>query len=201
MLKPVSGSAFLRSSVKYPSGCHHTNRRSVQSHSSISRGRHACHDSHIPECRARDSRAIDKNGNVSLQFLTSGPSHHYPCVFPIPLLILCFPTPGEQSHSGQCIITSQHELAIWQPAWPTAVKRESLVTTRPAIRARGAIQASVNTGHGGKKGKHTVQTNDFSHGVESKMDVSDNPEREKRDLIGSREGQERERKSRGRTKK
>ena len=60
-----------------------------------SRGRHACHNSHIPECRARDSRAIEKrNDNVSLELPKSGSSHHYPCVFPIPLSSIVFPNPG-----------------------------------------------------------------------------------------------------------
>ena len=56
-----------------------------------SRGRHACHNSHIPECRARDSRAIDKDDNVSLQLQIRFIPPVSLC-FSIPLSSIAFPT-------------------------------------------------------------------------------------------------------------
>ena len=47
---------------------------------------------------------------------------------------------GHASNSWQCKLTSQHELAIWQPAWPTGIIQVSIKSNMADETGQGAVR-------------------------------------------------------------
>lgn len=109
MLKPWSGSAALRSGVRYPSGYELVREGSGEE------GFLRCE----PEFRARGNRAVNGQHCLVIRMIIG------------------------------IGLTSQQELAIWQPAWPTVT-----VMLAEMTGVIGDQDAS----------RHTVQRDDFSHG-------------------------------------